>query len=142
MANDLDVHEAAEVIGVSVATVRDMIRDGRLPAYRATGVPGQPHRVRPDDAQQAARARSITPDDLAGVTAAQAAYVRAEKAWTAAKDHRDQAIADAYARLCERRGVASLGRPSRGVVDALAKAVGMHPVSVSAIVKEQRGGGS
>lgn len=137
MASDLDVHEAAEAIGVSVSTVREMIRDGRLPGHRSETEPGRPHRVRAEDAEQARRSREITPDDLAEVAEANAAFLAAERQRDEARKRRDDAILRTYAALCERRGASSRGRPSLGVASAIAEAIGMHRVSISDIVGEK-----
>ena len=136
MARNLDVHEAAEVIGVSVATAHVMIRDGRMQAQRSSG-PGQPYRIAPAEAERVRRSRTVTDEDLAEAVRAQEELKAAEQAKKEAQERYYAAIARTHERLTARWERDTTGR-AQGVSGAIADALKIHRGTVADIVKAQR----
>lgn len=56
----IDVEEAAKRLGLSVSTVRRMVRDGTLPAYKL----GKQWRFKPEELTAYVEANRIKPSDV------------------------------------------------------------------------------
>jgi excisionase family DNA binding protein len=130
--DELDTRAAAELLGVSLDTVRAMIRSGSLPARLVRGgVPGSGRYVlRRDDVYQAGVSRAV------GLRAGQVLLSDTDRAKLAEVRAAEVAAYDELERARTARAylVAELGRRMRSTA-AMAKALGVSISTVQAILR-------